>query len=337
MVTEGLTSGVLEVLVSHPALTSLLLLAALAATCWYIRDSYKVDAFGLKHVLITGCDSGFGNLLARQLDHKGFHVIAACLTERGSTELARSASPRLRTLLLDVTDGESIRRAREFVNREVGERGLWGLVNNAGRSTPIGPAEWMRLEDFTKVLDVNLMGTVDMTLHFLPLLKMARGRVVNVASVMGRLALIGGGYCLSKWGVEAFSDSLRRDMKHFGIKVSIIEPGFFKTNVTRLDLIEGDLKRLWTRLPQEVKCSYGETYFDDYVKAQAFSMGILCSPRISMVTSCMKHALTACFPRTRYTAGWDAKLLWIPLSYLPSFVSDFVISTLLPSPAAVRS
>lgn len=87
--------------------------------------------------------------------------------------------------------------------------GLWGLVNNAGISIPIGPTDWMQLEDFTKVLDVNLMGLIEVTLNFLPLLKKARGRVVNVASILGRLSLIGGGYCLSKWGVEAFSDSLR--------------------------------------------------------------------------------------------------------------------------------
>lgn len=87
--------------------------------------------------------------------------------------------------------------------------GLWGLVNNAGRSVPIGPIEWMQLDDFTKVLDVNLVGVIDVTLQFLPLLKKGRGRVVNVASVLGRLSLIGGGYCLSKFGVEAFSDSLR--------------------------------------------------------------------------------------------------------------------------------
>ncbi|XP_057707768.1 retinol dehydrogenase 1 [Corythoichthys intestinalis] len=336
MVTEGLTAGVLEAMAFHPALTTFLLLFALASAFWYTRDSLEVDAFHLKHVLITGCDSGFGNLLARRLDGRGFRVIAACLTEEGSAELARRASPGLKTLLLDVTDGESIARAREFVNREVGEQGLWGLVNNAGRSTPIGPAEWMSLEDFTKVLDVNLIGTVDVTLHFLPLLKKARGRVVNVASIMGRLALIGGGYCLSKWGVEAFSDSLRRDMKHFGIKVSIIEPGFFKTNVTRLDLIEADLKRLWTRLPQQVRKSYGDSYLNDYLKAQAFSMNLLCSPHISTVTNCMEHALIARYPRTRYSAGWDAKLVWIPLSYLPSFVSDLVISILLPSPESTR-
>uniref|UniRef100_A0A3B4ZEP5 Retinol dehydrogenase 7-like n=1 Tax=Stegastes partitus TaxID=144197 RepID=A0A3B4ZEP5_9TELE len=303
----------------------------LAAFLWYDRDSHKVDGFNQKHVFITGCDSGFGNLLARQLDRKGFHVIAACLSEKGAADLAAAASPRLKTLLLDVTDSASVGRAVESVSREVGERGLWGLVNNAGRSVPVGPAEWMQLEDFTKVLDVNLTGVIDVTLQFLPLLKQAQGRVVNVASIVGRLSLIGGGYCLSKWGVEAFSDSLRRDMRHFGIKVSIIEPGFFKTNVTNVEVINSDLKRLWTRLPQQVKDSYGATYFNDYVKAQDFSMGILCSSDISKVTWCMEHALTAQFPRTRYSAGWDAKLFWIPLSYLPSFVADFVISVLLPS------
>lgn len=61
-------------------------------------------------------------------------------------------------------------------------------------------------------------------------------------------------------------------------------------------------------------------------------MGILCSSDISRVTRCMEHALTARFPRTRYSAGWDAKLLWIPLTYLPSFVADFVVRVLLPSP-----
>jgi len=87
--------------------------------------------------------------------------------------------------------------------------GLWGLVNNAGRSLPIAPADWLRVEDFAKVLDVNLLGVVDVTLQFLPLLKKGRGRVVNVSSILGRLAFFSGGYCLSKFGVEAFSDALR--------------------------------------------------------------------------------------------------------------------------------
>lgn len=82
-------------------------------------------------------------------------------------------------------------------------------MNNAGRAVPIGPLDWMHLEDFIKVLNVNLMGLIDVTLQFLPLLKKGRGRVVNMSSILGRLSIIGGGYCLSKYGVEAFSDSLR--------------------------------------------------------------------------------------------------------------------------------
>ncbi|KAJ0070266.1 hypothetical protein NL108_007584, partial [Boleophthalmus pectinirostris] len=260
----------LKISSSHLLLSSLTFLTITFLVLRFIRDSFKVDQLTQRHVLITGCDSGFGNLLARQLDAKGIPVIAACFTEKGAVDLSAVTSSRLKTVPLNVADSASIKKAVEFVSSEVGSRGevggdegrrcLWGLVNNAGISIPAGPTEWMKLEDFTKILDVNLLGVIDVTLHFLPLLKKAKGRVVNVASIFGRLSLIGGGYCLSKYGVEAFSDSLRLDMHHFGIKVSIIEPGFFKTAVTSSEAIKSDVQRLWNRLPQEVKDSYGEDY-----------------------------------------------------------------------------
>lgn len=87
--------------------------------------------------------------------------------------------------------------------------GLWGVVNNAGRSLPMGPSEWMKVEDFHSTLNVNMNGVIGMTMTFLPLIKKARGRIVNVASVLGRVAANGGGYCISKFAVEAFSDCLR--------------------------------------------------------------------------------------------------------------------------------
>lgn len=331
MVTEelSLTSQVLDCLYSH---TYLLLFTVIVFIVWYIRDSFEVEDFDKKHVFVTGCDSGFGNLVAKQLDRQGFNVIAACLTEKGASDLRIAASSKLKTVLLNVTDSTSIDRAVELVQSETGERGLYGLINNAGRSIPIGPTDWMQVDDFRKVLDVNLLGVVEVTLKFLPLLKRARGRVVNVASILGRLALVGGGYCPSKYGVEAFSDSLRQQMKYFGVKVSIIEPGFFETGVTRLDLIDADLQRLWDRLPADVRDFYGPTYLEKFTKAQAFTMNIVRSRDLSKVTWCMQHALKAQYPRTRYAAGWDAKLLWIPLSYLPAWVGDFVINVLLPAP-----
>ncbi|OXB51074.1 UNVERIFIED_CONTAM: hypothetical protein H355_003494, partial [Colinus virginianus] len=139
--------------------------------------------------------------------------------------------------------------------------GLFGLVNNAGVANPIGPTEWMRIEDYRQVMAVNTFGAIEVTLQLLPLLKRARGRVVNTSSVLGRLSANGGGYCVSKYCIEAFSDSLRRDMYHFGVKVSIVEPGFFKTAVTNLESIEASLRQLWERLAPETRLSYGEEFF----------------------------------------------------------------------------
>ncbi|KAL7989768.1 hypothetical protein Chor_012434 [Crotalus horridus] len=175
---------------------------------WYL-ERQMVENLTEKYVFITGCDSGFGNQLARQLDAQGLRVLASCLTPEAAEQLEKVTSDRLKTTLLDVTNTENVAAATEWVKTCVGNKGLWGLVNNAGIGNPVGPNECLRKEDFAKVLEVNLLGLIDVTLHMLPLVRRARGRVVNLSSVLGRLAISGGGYCLSKFAVEAFSDSLR--------------------------------------------------------------------------------------------------------------------------------
>ncbi|XP_053153615.1 retinol dehydrogenase 5 [Hemicordylus capensis] len=310
-----------------------LLISFLWAVIWLFRDRQTLSSFKDKYVFITGCDTGFGNMLAKRLDKKGFQVLAGCLTQKGADNLQRASSSNLRTTLLDVTNSESIGKAVEWVRAEVGEKGLFGLVNNAGVANPIGPTEWMNVEDYRKVMAVNTFGVIEVSLAFLPLLKKARGRVVNTSSVLGRLSANGGGYCVSKYTVEAFSDSLRRDMYHFGVKVCIVEPGFFKTAVTNLDSIEASLKQLWDRMSPEAKQSYGEDFFPNYLKVQKFIMNIICDGDLSKVTSCMEHALQAKYPRSRYSAGWDAKLVWLPASYLPAFMVDIVLAIILPKPA----
>lgn len=87
--------------------------------------------------------------------------------------------------------------------------GLWAVVNNAGVGLPSGPTDWLTIEDYKHMLAVNLCGVIDVTLSVLPLIKKAKGRVVNVASVFGRISPFGGPYCVSKYGVESFNDSLR--------------------------------------------------------------------------------------------------------------------------------
>lgn len=87
--------------------------------------------------------------------------------------------------------------------------GLWAVVNNAGVALPSGPTDWLTIEDYKAMIAVNLCGVIDVTLSVLPHVKKAKGRVVNVASVFGRISPFGGPYCVSKYGVESFNDSLR--------------------------------------------------------------------------------------------------------------------------------
>ncbi|KAJ7317797.1 hypothetical protein JRQ81_003959 [Phrynocephalus forsythii] len=297
---------------------------------WY-RERQTVENLTEKYVFITGCDSGFGNQLARQLDTRGMRVLAACLTQKGAEELEKVTSGRLKTTILDVTSTESVAAATEWVKGCVGDKGLWGLVNNAGIGVPTAPNGWLTKEDFENVIRVNLLGLIDVTLHMLPLVRRARGRVVNVASVIGRLAVFGGGYCPSKYGVEAFSDSLRRELFPFGVQVSIIEPGGFATSIGQK--VEENFKAVWSRAPSDAREAYGQKYFEEIYRSfqEIVRQG---SSNLRLVTDKIEHALTSCHPRTRYSAGWDAKLFYLPVSYLPTSLADCVLTRSLPRPGA---
>ncbi|KAG9470310.1 hypothetical protein GDO78_018204 [Eleutherodactylus coqui] len=297
---------------------------------WY-RQSHRLENLSDKYVFITGCDSGFGNVLAKQLDKRGMKVLAACLTETGAEDLKRETSSRLQTITLDVSDSKSVSSAAQWVSRVVGDRGLWGLVNNAGIPGLVAPFGWMKKDDFLKVIDVNLLGMIDVTLTFLPLLRKAQGRIVNVSSIGGRLPLMPGGYSISKYGVEVFSDNLRRELNDFGVKVSIVEPGAFKTNIAMLSSISKKVEDKWKTLPLETKKIYGEQYFKTYVENMK-QLPTTGSSRIYLVTNCMEHALTARHPWSRYSAGLDAKLYFIPLSYFLTFITDYLLSRNAPKP-----
>ena len=139
---------------------------------------------------------------------------------------------------------------------------LWAVVNNAGIGYP-GPIEWMTVEEMKRVVNINLWGMVSVCKTFLPLLKKTKGRIVNVASTSGRLASpVAAAYCISKFGVEAFSDSLRNEMRHFRVTVHVIEPGMFKTNITRLEKNCWYLQRLWENLDTDTKECYGVEYYE---------------------------------------------------------------------------
>ncbi|XP_041487609.1 dehydrogenase/reductase SDR family member 9 [Microtus oregoni] len=301
-----------------------LALLVLCTLLWNYKGQLKIAGITDKYIFITGCDTGFGNLAARTFDKKGFRVIAACLTESGATALKAKTSDRLHTVLLDVTDPENVKKTAQWVKSHVGDKGLWGLINNAGVLGVLAPTDWLTVNDYREPIEVNLFGLIDVTLNMLPLLKKARGRIINVSSVGGRLAFGGGGYTPSKYAVEGFNDSLRRDMKAFGVHVSCIEPGLFKTELADPKKTTEKKLAIWEHLSPDIKQQYGEDYIE---KSLHKLKNNTCSVNLdlSLVVECMDHALTSIFPKTRYTAGKDAKTFWIPLSHMPSVLQDFLL------------
>ncbi|KAH9508453.1 Retinol dehydrogenase 7 [Bulinus truncatus] len=305
-----------------------LIVVSLVTYILFVRAlrSLKVGSYEDRYVLITGCGAGFGKGLACHLDQLGFHVIAGCRTERGMKYLKENCSERLVTLQLDVSNNKDIEAALLEVKRLLPDnKGLWGLVNNAGIAGVFGISEILSKEDYYKVLDVNLLGLIEMTRHFLPLIRKARGRVVNMSSVGGRVAASVGAYGVSKFGVEAYSDILRRELYHRGVKVSIIEPGSFKTSMANRETILKDIKQLFhERCTEEIKESYGNI---NVIYDRMFgSMLKYVKPDISPVVEAYTHALTSRYPKTRYIVGWDAKLICIPLTYLPDCLSDPILA-----------
>jgi len=282
-----------------------------------------------KIVLITGCDSGFGRLLAMKLcTMNGFHVVAGCLTETGRTQYEKLGN--VRTLLLDVTKADAINAAVQELTKLCDGNGLYGVVNNAG-IVQFTPFELASDDSFRRVMEVNFFGMVAVTRGVLPLLRQYKGnaRVVNVASVCGLLAFPNHiSYCCSKHAVEAFCDGLRREMLAFNVSVHCIEPGIFKTELAQEKRIKEQVQRSWAEANNEIKAAYKG--FEGLAAEIRASVAAFESPQPEKVVNAICHALTSNFPKMRYAVGWDANLLWKPTSFLPGWMQNVVLFKLIP-------
>lgn len=182
-----------------------------------------------KTVLITGCSSGIGLESARELKRQGFRVLAAC---RKADDVARMDQEGFTGVLLDLDDAASVDRAADEVIALTGNR-LYGLFNNAGYGM-YGSLDAISREQLEQQFSSNFFGTHQLTLRLLPaMLPHGEGRIVMTSSVMGLISTPGrGAYAASKYALEAWSDALRMELRHTGIKVSLIEPGPIRTRFT---------------------------------------------------------------------------------------------------------
>lgn len=275
-------------------------------------------------VLITGCDSGFGHMLAQALDRRGFTVFAGCLLPEGAgaQSLTRLCSSQIRIIKLDVTSEQDVLQAKKTVQDNLPEKGLWAVVNNAGISD-WGEIEWSTSQDFQNILSVNLMGCIRTSIAFLPLVRAAKGRMVFVSSIFSFFTCLNmAAYSVSKRGMEAFADCLRVEMASFGVKVSIIQPGNFgkATNIVKMKTSA----EIWAQLDEERKHTFNRQYID--LANQFFTSATRSgSSSAEPVIQAMVHALTSASPRSRYlVVPPTAMIIFRLLPFLPTALTDAI-------------
>ncbi|HXF32737.1 MAG TPA: SDR family oxidoreductase [Solirubrobacterales bacterium] len=272
----------------------------------------------MKTVLVTGSSSGIGRATVRRLDEAGWKVFAGVRKEEDAAKLREESSARLEPLLLDVTDAEAIAAAAERVGAESG--GLDGLVDNAGNAVA-GPLEALPIEDFRRQIELNLIAQVAVTQAMLPAIRTARGRVVLVSSMGGRVALpLTGAYHAAKFGLEAVGDTLRQELSPWGIRVVLVEPGSIDTPIWKSGQEEAD--ELLERAPR-VRELYGPT-IERYRKVvqDTAERGI----PAGKVAAKIQHALEARRPRSRYLIGIDAQVMARLKPFVPTPAFDWMIA-----------
>jgi NAD(P)-dependent dehydrogenase (short-subunit alcohol dehydrogenase family) len=259
-------------------------------------------------VVVTGASSGIGRACALALDRAGYRVFATIRRDPDAEALRQAASERLTPVRMDVTDAASIEAAIAEVAGAVGEAGLGGLVNNAGVGVP-GPIELISAETLRRQFEVNLFGPVLVTQACLPLLRRARGRIINIGSVGGRITIpFGGALCASKYALEAVNDALRMELHPFGIHVVLVAPaGIASPAADRLHL---DGEAAIAGYSEEGRHLYARS-FRAFLTAAVAREKKGSSPEV--VARVVLEALSAPTPRTRYTVGADA----VPLSLMP--------------------
>lgn len=272
-----------------------------------------------KSVLVTGASTGIGRAVALALDSKGWRVYAGVRRDEDAENLKAAASVRLRPVMLDVSKPELIEDAARLLEGKLDESGLHGLVNNAGINVS-GPIEFLPPDDLRRQFEINVIGQVAVTQAFLPPLRRVRGRVVNIGSVSGWSAMpLIGPYCASKFALRALNDALRLELRPWGIRVILIDPGPISTMIW-----EKAVQRK-NELPDKARELYGPM-IDRMMKFTAKSAARAISPE--RVARKVVHALSRRRPKPRYFVGASIQS-GLFLEKIPVRLRDWLIARFL--------
>ena len=248
-------------------------------------------------IVVTGVSTGIGHAATKVLLDKGFQVFGSVRKQADADRLSAEFGDAFSPLLFDVTDEAAIGEAADCVRGALAGRTLGGLVNNAGIATP-GPLTELATDEFRQQLEVNLVGPFMVTKAFAPLLGTdqsltgAPGRIVNISSVAGIRAMpFLGPYAASKFGLEGYSEALRRELLLYGIDVVVIGPGPVKTAI-------------WDKAEELDVSAYAQSPYADILKK--FSHMFIAQGRdgypAERLGELIHEALTTAQPKVRYEA-----------------------------------
>ena len=272
-------------------------------------------------VIITGASTGIGAATARELARRGFHVLAGVRRDRDADAIR---GPGIEPLILDITHPDHIRALATRVHEDPRGRAVRALVNNAAIGVNV-PVETFAIDEWRRLFEVNLFGHIAVTQTLLPALIRSKGRVVNISSVGGKVAMATyGPYAGTKFALEAVSDALRREIAPFGVQVVVVEPGAVRTEMPGRAIATA--QELASTMTPEQSQRYGGLVQAITAQTAYYTQSGLPADAAAQVIA---KAVTARKPRTRYTIGRDAALLTLLARILPDRILDLVAAASL--------
>lgn len=262
--------------------------------------------------LVTGASRGIGRATALHLASLGWEVLAGARDVADLESLvAEGSAGRITAVALDVTEAAHLQALDAALPTRVD-----ALVNNAGIAVG-GPIEALPLDELRRQLEVNVVGQVAVTQTLIPRLRAGRGRIVFVSSISGRVSVpMTGAYNASKYALEALADALRLELRTWGIKVSLVEPGAIDTDI-------------WRKVDETIDATVADLSAEHLALYAGHLEGLRrtttrvqkqTSP-VTKVTAAIEQALTATRPKARYLVGVDARVQ-AAIGALPTPLSD---------------
>ena len=265
-------------------------------------------------VLVTGANRGIGLAITRHMSARGWDVYATARSEGALAEL--EALPGVHPTRLDITDRASVSALSAQLPAE-----LDGVVNNAGIIVN-GPVEGLTLDDLSRQLDINVTAQIGVTQAVLPKIRAAKGRIVFISSVSGLIATPGtGAYNASKFALEALADALRMELRPWGIRVSLVEPGPIRTDMWGGALEQHDA--MVAALTGEHRALYAP-HLAGTRKLLGRMQKLAADPQ--KVVDAVDHALTARRPKSRYLLDASSRIQKTVMGLTPTAISDALLA-----------